>query len=109
MPVLVECVEQVKKLPWSSISVGQAHAAAAQIKKHHPEMMENVLTSRSFLTQMRPLISRSMDLDEVERSQKQIEKIMQQNPAAQTGRQLFLKEVFSQAASFDASNKEVHS
>ena len=96
--VLVETVEQVQKLPWSSIGVEQAHASAAQVKKHHPEMMENMLTCRSFLSQFRPLISRAMDVEEVGRYQKEINRIMEQNPACQTGRQLFLKEAFSQAA-----------
>ena len=108
MPILVEIVQAMQELPWSSIGVEQGHAASSMIKKHHAEMMENQLTCRSFLYQFRPLAcSKPLDLEEMERLQKQIGQILQANPFAQTGRQLFLKEAFQIAENLQPLNKRL--
>jgi len=53
---MVEVLQHLEELPWTSIATEEGHAAAAVVLKHHPEFHEDALQCMAMLYQMRVLL-----------------------------------------------------
>jgi hypothetical protein len=96
MKGLIDIVEEIKGLPWSSLGVEQQHAATAQFKRMHPSTQEEMLRCRAMAYMMRPLLARDEVVKRVGRLQMHIQLLKRKVPNRLSGKCLFLRDVFSQ-------------
>ena len=55
MDLLVQAIELLKEIPWSTVPVEQAHGSMAVIHKLHPLLSRTVLAHRTMVRQCRTL------------------------------------------------------
>ena len=59
MALLVEILDAIEILPWSSQVCEEAHAAAAVMMRFHPDLHEDTLCCIAMLYSTKPLLGRS--------------------------------------------------
>lgn len=94
---LIEVLQSISDLPWSSMAVEQAHAGAAVVMRYHPDLHEDSMMCRSMLYQMRALVTSDENSRRIARLQLSIGRIRHARPRHAGGRQLFLKEAMDAA------------
>ena len=92
MSLLLEVLEGLEDLPWTSKVTEEAHAAASVVLKNHPEFHEDALQCRAMLYQLKVLFGTCEVVDLVARLQKKADSFCLGKPLCYGGRQLFLKE-----------------
>lgn len=87
---LVEVLEEVEGLSWSSIGAEQAHAGAAQVMRHHPDFHEGSMTARAFLYIARSLFSPEEEDNVVEKLEGRIASLRRSQVGHISARHVFL-------------------
>ena len=87
---------------WSSAFSEKQHASASRIKKHHPDIGDNMLIARSYVytfCELLPIVA-----EQQKHRRKLVEElteVQRKKPSNITGRQLYLAYVMQKAASLD--------
>jgi hypothetical protein len=87
---LVEVLEELEDLCWSSLGVEQAHAGASQVLKHHPGFFDGSMMSRSMLYTMRSLVTLAAHTARLTKLEHELEKLRSERPRCASGRHAFL-------------------
>lgn len=96
---LVEAVQMLLQVRWSTSIVEQLHGTCASIHKLHKEMGEEQITSRTMVTFMRPLLSESPVVAIDRKYQEQLASLERRAPEKASGRSFFLGKAVEIAAS----------
>ena len=97
MALLVEILDAIEMLPWSSQVCEEAHAAAAVMMRFHPDFHEDTLFCRAMLYNTKPLLGRSDTELLVGRLQARAHNFVIARPQARLGRQVYFKKLVTQA------------
>ena len=98
---LVEGVELLAHVHWSTGGVEQAHGSAAIVRKYHPMYSMDMVAQRSFVHMSRALLQASADDSKEARFHKQLKTLSNKNPEKITGRHIFLADCMASATGTD--------
>ena len=93
MSVLVDGVERLGDVPWSTSAHEQGHGSAACIHKVHPGYSTRILTARAFLHICRCLYSRPPVESIMKRTEAALARLDRKQPSKVHGKQMFLKDL----------------
>ena len=96
---LVEILVEAEGLSWSTKGVEQAHAAAAQVMRHHPDIHQDSMMCRAFLYTVRALFTAAEHATRLAKLEGRISGVKQAKPGQIGGRQMFLAECCELASS----------
>ena len=91
MCLMVEVLQHLEELPWTSKATEEGHAAAAVVLKHYPEFHEDALHCRTMLYQVRVLFGTSETQTLVERLQHQANSFSFGSPLRNVGQKPVLE------------------
>ena len=101
---LTEAVRLLGECSWTSAFTEKQHASTSRVRRHHPELGDNMLMARAFchtFAQMLP------GLSEEDRNRaalvSQLVKTLKANPNYITGRQVFLRYIMQKASTLETS------
>jgi hypothetical protein len=94
---LVEGVSLLRDVPWSTVTVEQAHGSMAAIHRLHPTMSSEVLAHRTMVHQCRNLFNKTQEAKEIERAEQKAEALRSRMPQRTHAKQLFLRELMVEA------------
>ena len=95
--VLLDVLEEIQGLPFSSLGVEQTHSSASRVLKHHPEIEGSYLASRALLDQIRALVTPHDHDIKMRRLQGQIDRLSSTRQRAIRVRELYLQRCFEVA------------
>ena len=93
----VRILEQLKRLPFSTINAEQPHAAAAMMHRHHPDMQLDSVQCRSMAYFMRALLTPPPHLAAAQRLRRLAQNLGRCQPAKVSGRHIYLRECMAMA------------
>lgn len=91
--VLLEGIAMMADAPWSSRVVEQLHGSAAQVQKHHPDMMTNNFQCRAFIHAARSFVSEPRDDRELKQMTQRLMKVEAKTPRQLAGRHAYLQQL----------------
>ena len=105
---LVEAVELLRDIRWSSATVEQGHRSASIIGQLHATMGSDMLMMRSYIHMMKPLVTAEKARKSVTVALKRIARSEDRQPKHITGRQFFLKAMFGEAMAALPAGAKLH-
>eukprot|EP00974_Lingulodinium_polyedra_P015590 1510059-Lingulodinium_polyedra.AAC.1 len=90
---LVECLELVASVSWSTTVTEQGHASASKINRCHDGMGTEALVTRSMVLSMKGLLTQSKEGLKLERLVNKLKSKSGFKPSYITGRQAYLKDL----------------
>ena len=101
---LTEAVRLLGECSWTSAFTEKQHASTSRVRRHHPELGDNMLMARAFchtFAQMLP----GMSEEDRKRAAlvSQLVKTLKANPNYITGRQVFLRYIMQKASTLETS------
>lgn len=96
---LGDLVALLREVPWTTVTVEQAHGSMAVLHRQHPGLGRKALAHRTMIHQCRALFQNPQAEKVLGRIEKRLERLRGQTPESTTGRHLFLRDLMAQARS----------
>ena len=94
---LAEGISLLRDIPWSTVTVEQAHGSMAAIHRLHPTFSSGVLAHRTMVHQCRNFFNKPQEEKAIERVEQKAEALRSKMPQRAHARQLFLRELIVEA------------
>lgn len=94
---LVEGVSLLRDVPWSTMTVEQAHGSLACIHRLHPTLSVGVLAHRAMIHQCRHMFHQPMEEREIARADQKAVALRKKMPQKIHAKQVFLRELMAGA------------
>ena len=96
---ITKALELLGQVSWSATATEQAHVAASSIMKQHKAYGEDMMRSRAFLLQLRPLLVDDLEHRKVASLQARLEQLDKKRPDRINGRHVLVQDLAALVAS----------
>eukprot|EP00971_Amphidinium_carterae_P107474 2128807-Amphidinium_carterae.2 len=107
---IVEMLELLSQVAWTSHTAEKQHASAAQVKKYHPEITTSTLAQRAFIHGCRELLPADSVPDQrVAKLQQHMQKLIRYRPSNIGPRQVYYADMLQKLKKANAESAAVNS